>query len=83
MPIELRRAYLAEIKSRYKNARRKEKSAILDEFCRVCNYTRKHAIEILNKSTKNIYNQRKGPKRKYDEALPALKELWGLMRGIC
>ena len=53
MPIEFRRAYTDEIRDRYKNAKRKQKSAILDEFCQVCGYrSRKHAIQILNGKAK-------------------------------
>jgi hypothetical protein len=48
MPIELRRAYLDTIRARYKNALKKQKGAILSEFCVNCNYSRKYAIRILN-----------------------------------
>lgn len=43
-----RMEYLETIYLRYKRASRKEKTAILNEFCLNCNYHRKHAIRLLN-----------------------------------
>lgn len=84
MPIEFRRAYLEEIRFRYKNSTKKQKKFILNEFCEVCSYTRKHAIKILNGSL-NPRIKRPGPKSKYkrEDVLLALKELWGLMSQMC
>ena len=42
--------YLKAIVSRYGNAGRRYKRRILDEFCEVCGYHRKHAIRLLNRS---------------------------------
>lgn len=44
-----RMEYLESIYLRYKRARRKVKSTILNEFCLNCGYHRKHAIRLLNK----------------------------------
>lgn len=64
MPIEFKRAYLEEIRLRYRNSTKKQKSKILDEFCIVCRYeSRKHAIKILN-GTINPRIKRPGPKSK-------------------
>lgn len=84
MPIEFKRAYLEEIRFRYKNATKKSKGAILDEFCRVCHLSRKHAIRILNGSI-NPRLKRPGPRSKYqrEDVLKALKELWSLMNQMC
>lgn len=82
MPIAARRAYLEAIVARYKNARKKAKKHILDEFCINCGYSRKHAIRILNRSV-NLQTKRPGPKPRYLEALPALRELWDLMGQVC
>jgi hypothetical protein len=84
MPIEFKRAYLEEIRYRYKNSTKKSKGAILDEFCRVCDLTRKHAIKILNGKL-NPRVQRPGPKSKYqrEDVLSSLKELWSLMNQMC
>lgn len=84
MPIEFKRAYLEEIRSRYRNSTKKQKGKILDEFCEVCGYTRKHAVKIL-KGTLNPRVKRPGPKSKYqrEDILKALKELWQLMNQMC
>lgn len=84
MPIELRRAYLEEIRYRYKNSQKKQKSAILDEFCQVCGYNRKHAVRILSGKL-STRTQRPGPRSRYqrEDFLKALKELWELMNRMC
>lgn len=84
MPIEFSRAYLSEIRSRYEKSTRKEKSRILDEFCAVNSYNRKHAIRILNSIIKPR-TKRPGPVSKYDrlDVLKALRELWKLMNEMC
>ena len=43
-----RKTYLKKIRSRYRNANKSTKVKILDEFCAVCDYHRKHAISVLN-----------------------------------
>ena len=84
MPIEFKRAYLVEIRSRYQNSTRKEKSKILDEFCAVNSYNRKHAIRILN-SVVRPRLRKPGPVSKYNrvDVLKSLKELWQMMNEIC
>lgn len=84
MPIELRRAYLIEIRLRYSKSTKKKKGLILDEFCEVTKLTRKHAIKILNGKL-NPRIKRPGPKSKYqrDDVITALKELWELMNKMC
>lgn len=84
MPIEFKRAYLEEIRFRYKNSKKKAKGKILDEFCGVCDLTRKHAIRILSGSL-NPRTHRPGPKSRYqrDDVLKSLKELWQLMNQMC
>lgn len=84
MPIEFKRAYLEEIRFRYRKGTKKQKGIILDEFCGVCGLTRKHAIRILNGSL-NPRTKRPGPKSKYqrEDVLSALKDLWSLMNQMC
>ena len=84
MPIEFSRAYLSEIRSRYQDSTKKKKSKILDEFCTVNNYNRKHAIRILNGDVKPR-TRKPGPTSKYNrnDVLKALKELWLLMNEMC
>jgi hypothetical protein len=43
-----KREYLAAILERYRRAGREYKRQILDEFCAICGYHRKHAIRLLN-----------------------------------
>ena len=42
-----KRDYVEAIFLRYKKASRKEKTTILDQFCTLCGYHRKHAIRLL------------------------------------
>lgn len=51
MTRQSRMEYLKSIKPRYAQAPKAGKTAILNEFCRVCDYTRKHAIALLNGDT--------------------------------
>lgn len=84
MPIEFSRAYISEISLRYKNSTRGGKGRILDEFCAVNSYNRKHAIRILNGAVKPRV-RKPGPVSKYNrvDVLKALKELWNLMNEMC
>src|SRR5229473_4162902 len=43
-----KREYLQAVYPRYRQARRREKQRILDEFCRIAGYHRKYAIRLLN-----------------------------------
>ncbi len=46
-----KREYLEGIRPRYQRAGKREKGLILDEFCEVCGYDRKHAIRLLKRIT--------------------------------
>jgi len=83
MSIEARREYLAAIRLRNKNSTRRQRSRILDEFCEVCRYNRKHAIRILGRVTPERQTK-PGPKPKYDaETVRHLIILWKLMNYMC
>jgi hypothetical protein len=78
-----KKEYLEAIRDRYQRAGRRHKTKILDEFCEVCGYHRKYAIELLNRK-RNRPKRRPGPKRTYDDAVVAvLKDLWLLMNRPC
>jgi len=81
--IEARRQYLAAIRQRYKNATKRGQTLILDEFCAVCGYTRKHAIRVLNRPSSEA-RARPGPKATYDgDVVRHLVDLWKLMNYMC
>jgi hypothetical protein len=85
MEIGARRAYLAAVKKRYKNSSKKQKTQILQEFCQVCNYSRKHAIKLLSwKQIPRHYQKRVGAPRKYPEKVSSrLAEIWKIMGNPC
>ena len=72
-----RRAYLKAVIERYQKASKNAKSAILDEFCSVCDYNHKYAIRLLNRQRKGS-KRRPGRKPVYHspELLRALKRIW-------
>lgn len=83
MPIKTKRLYLITIRERYKNAPKRMKKQILDEFCYMCKYSRKYAIRILNNQVEPRIN-RPGPKPKYGPMLVHhLKFLWEQMNHMC
>ncbi len=49
MARQSKREYLRSIYERYRQARRTEKTAMLEEFCNVCGYNRKYAIWLLSR----------------------------------
>jgi len=81
-----KRAYYFAIKDRYLNAIKKEKSIILDEFCKVCRYNKKYAIRLLNKF-EPYFKRKKSSGRKpiyfSDELINALKNIWIATDYIC
>jgi hypothetical protein len=83
MPIELSRSYINKIRLRYQNSTKKEKTLILNEFCQVCDYTRKYAIRVLTGKVQPRL-KKPGPKSKYDDPkfIFHLVELWQLMGEI-
>ena len=84
MSLEQRKAYLEEIKKRYKKSDRGGKARILDEFCTVCNYNRKYAIRLLRKRVKRK-RQHPGQKPRYDSKslLNHLKAIWLASDQMC
>lgn len=83
MSIEARREYLRAILVRYREANRRQKILILDEFCSVCDYSRKHAIRILNGRAK-ARERKPGAQVKYgEEVIFHLVAFWEAMGRIC
>jgi len=75
--------YLQAIWGRYQRVGRRFKGKILDEFCAVCGYARKYAIQLLNRKPRTG-RKKPGPKRKYQaEVLEPLKAIWLLSEQMC
>lgn len=78
-----KKEYLLAIWERYQRAGRQFKSKILDEFCQVCGYARKYAIELLRRKPR-VRAKKPGPKPKYDQAVfQPLLALWLLSEQMC
>jgi len=76
-----KREYIDAIFVRYKNASRKAKTLILDEFCATSGYHRKHAIRVLRgfkRFQKTTSQKRRGRPPSYppDIILTPLKRIW-------
>lgn len=83
MSSEVKRQYLERIRERYKKASKRQKTLILDEFCKVCNLTRKHAITLINEQPRSA-PARPGPKPVYGaEIEDHVVKLWRAMSRMC
>ena len=83
MVQQSKREYLEKVRDRYQRAGRRHKQLILDEFCKNCDYHRKHAIRLLNRPAP-VTHPRPGPRCYYDEAVrEALKVLWLATNRLC
>jgi len=75
-----KREYVEAIFVRYKKASRKEKITVLDQFCTVCGYHRKHAIRLLRgfKRFTKPKPRKQGRPSVYhrDDILNPLKKIW-------
>lgn len=80
-----KKAYYYAIKDRYLKSTKKEKSIILDEFCKVCGYNKKYAIRLLNKKNTFTLKKKSGCKPIYfsSEFIKALKNIWIATDYIC
>ena len=73
-----RREYLRAIHDRYRRGSDAKKGTILDEFCRVCDGHRKHAIRLLRGPRPPAHSRRRRPRGpSYGPAvIRALAQLW-------
>jgi len=75
-----KREYTETIFLRYRNASRKEKTSILNEFCATLSYHRKHAIRLLRKFKRfrKPKNKKRGraPIYSHPPILKPLKQIW-------
>lgn len=78
-----KREYLEKIRWRYTHSGKRAKGKILDEFCAVCGYSRKHAIKLL-RGWVGRRERRPGPRRRYGaEVLEPLKQIWLATDQLC
>lgn len=81
-----RRAVTSEIQKRYRASTKKQKRAILDEFCALTGYNRVYAARILKEKPARpalLEKKRKGSLRYGEETLAPLRKIWAAMDGVC
>ncbi len=72
-----KREYVQAIYQRYRRATRPEKHRILDEFCKVTRYHRKHAIRVLNGPAPGAARPARRRRVTYGPAtIAALRTIW-------
>ena len=86
MAQQSKREYLRSIYHRYQHARRAQKTAILEEFCKVCGYNRKYAIWVLNRPVPKAAGLRRTTARRptYSQAMVRmLAKVWEASGYLC
>jgi hypothetical protein len=86
MARQSKREYLRSIYRRYRRARRAQKTAILEEFCKVCGYNRKYAIWLLSRPLPKAIGPRRTTPRSptYSKAMVAiLAKVWEACGYLC
>jgi hypothetical protein len=70
---------------RYVHASRREKGQVLDEFCAITGYTRKHALVLLSHppAEQRVDNRRGRPPSYGPDEVALLRMCWGATDGIC
>jgi hypothetical protein len=83
MTLHFKTQYLEQVRRRYFNSSKAQKSKILDELCAVTGYHRKYAIKIL--STGHMSGPKASGRSKVysDMSIFHLKRLWHLMGRMC
>ena len=75
--------YAASLRPRYRLASRRDKSRLLDEFCRITTRHRKVAIALLRHRPKRA-RRRAGRPSRYPRTLrPTLEQVWELSDHLC
>ncbi len=83
MSLGAKRECIEVGKRRYKNSTKKERTAILDEFCKNLEIHRKHAIQLLS-GTRIVSGKRPGPSATYSQECGFhLSQIWELTGRIC
>lgn len=84
MGLKFKMQYLKKIYHRYRKASRAEKTQMLNEFCKVCNYNRKYAIWLLNEPPKETVPEPR--KRNYiygPKVISILQAIWEATGYLC
>lgn len=86
MARQSKREYLRSIYERYRQGRRAEKTAMLEEFCKVCGYNRKYAIWLLSRPLPQPNARRRRTQRSatYSKAsIATLAKVWEASGYLC
>ena len=86
MARQSKREYLRSIHERYRRARRAEKTAMLEQFCKVCGYNRKYAIWLLSRPLRQAGLRRRVTRRSaiYSKAsIVTLAKVWEASGYLC
>ena len=75
--------YAAELRPRYRTAKKGVKKRILDEFCQTTGMHRKAAIRLLGRPTQPVPLRRGRPRRYGPEVAEALAKLWKVGDRMC
>jgi len=81
-----KREYLQAIRPRYLAGSKFLKRAILDEFCRICDYNRKYAIRLLRASPRTKHKASRAGRRPiytHPALMTFLKQLWRSSNLVC
>lgn len=86
MARQSKREYLRSIYERYRHGGRREKTAMLEEFCQVCGYNRKYAIWLLSRPLPKPLARRRVTVRSatYSKAsIATLAKVWEASGYLC
>jgi len=86
MARQSKREYLRSIHERYRRGGRTEKTAMLEEFCKVCGYNRKYAIWLLSRPLLQAGLRRRATRRSaiYSKAsIVTLAKVWEASGYLC
>src|SRR6478672_2203181 len=85
MARQSKREYLRTIHERYRHGQRVEKTAMLEEFCKVCGYNRKYANWLLNRPLKPRAERRPASRwATYSKAsISMLAKVWEASGYLC
>ncbi len=75
--------YALAVQPRYRKAKRREKSLILDEFCRTTGYHRKSALRLLARCPASPRPRSGRPRRYGNQVALALKQVWEICNRPC